>query len=775
MAHRSFRVVLLFLFSLVMTVQAQNAKKSFKAGEKFLELKNYKDAINNFTSAINADPNFDKAYVARAGCYEVLGEKEKAIADYERAIVFMPKEKELYCKAGRLYLELGDYTNADKKYKKVLEMDDKYVDAIDGMIGVLHKTQRYHEALKYCETALDEKKTAVNYFNLALTLDSLKSYVEAEKNYKQAKYYDSKYIIAYVGLSNVQLKLKKEEEALKTCEAALLKSPENIDILTARSSVYAAKNDLQLAVNDISKVLASKPGEREFMLRAGYYQKLGQYQNAVTDYSKAIEFNPKNVDAYYYRATNYEQMTKYSLATKDYEKLLQLIPRDEKAAQLLESVKKKLYEFNRETNKPEIMIASPKVDKKNVMKVAGDLNEIVINGSIEDENFIKSITVNSAKVEFKKDTTSPSFSANVKMDNLKEVTVEAEDIYQNKRTVTYTIEKTEVSKPLVALLAPYASFDNEVYLPNESPELYVEGIIKDESLISSVIVDGVNASFDLTQLNPKFSATIKIAYKEKFRVSVQDIYGNETITEYKVSKGATGDNNPMGITWMIFIENSNYNSFSRLEGPEKDIRMMKSSLTGYKVSNVIHKKNMTKADLEKFFSIELRDLLKSNKVNSVMIWYAGHGKMINDVGYWIPVDAKLDEEISYFNLGSLRSYLQNYAQVVHMLVVTDACESGETFISARRDSPSTCDDWEKTKFKSAQVVTSAGFELASDNSQFATVFSGSLTNNPEPCIAIDKVYKKIESAFEISGKQKPKFGVIKNVPDDAGSFFFIKK
>ena len=53
----------------------------------------------------------------------------------------------------------------------------------------------------------------------------------------------------------------------------------------------------------------------------------------------------------------------------------------------------------------------------------------------------------------------------------------------------------------------------------------------------------------------------------------------------------------MGKTWAIFIENSDYESFASLEGPTKDITMMKAALAKYQIHKFIHKKNMTKVEL----------------------------------------------------------------------------------------------------------------------------------------------------------------------------------
>ena len=242
--------------------------------------------------------------------------------------------------------------------------------------------------------------------------------------------------------------------------------------------------------------------------------------------------------------------------------------------------------------------------------------------------------------------------------------------------------------------------------------------------------------------------------------------------------GADAASNPMGNTWVVFIENGKYQNFASLEGPAKDVLAMKSALAGYKITKILHKKDMTKYDMEKFFSIELRDHVKNSNIQSLVIWYAGHGKFVSPTGYWVPVDAKTDDEFSFFGINNLKAGMQSYSgKLLHTLVVTDACESGPAFLLAMRGSEENqrCENWELTKSKSAQVITSAGYELASDNSQFTKTFSAALMNNPDACISIDKIAKKVISAVTAAGNQAPKFGKIKDLEDEGGTFFFIKK
>jgi len=182
--------------------------------------------------------------------------------------------------------------------------------------------------------------------------------------------------------------------------------------------------------------------------------------------------------------------------------------------------------------------------------------------------------------------------------------------------------------------------------------------------------------------------------------------------------------------------------------------------------------------MEKFFSIELRDLIKKNNVNSIVVWYAGHGKFVNNTGYWIPVDAVRDDEFTYFNINNLKASMQSYASsVIHTLVVTDACESGPSFYQAMRSTPKIrdCGNWEATRFKSSQVFSSAGNELASDNSQFTKTFANTLINNPNQCIPIESIVMKVTDAVAKNKQQKPQFGKIDGLVDENGTFFFVKK
>ena len=135
----------------------------------------------------------------------------------------------------------------------------------------------------------------------------------------------------------------------------------------------------------------------------------------------------------------------------------------------------------------------------------------------------------------------------------------------------------------------------------------------------SITIGDITASYKRDELNPGFTAILDVSNLNKFTVVAEDIYGNRQETEFILNReGAEiAANNPMGRTWVVFIENSSYETFASLDGPIKDVSTIQRALANYQIHNIIHKKDMTKAEMEKYFNIELRDLVKKNQVKSL--------------------------------------------------------------------------------------------------------------------------------------------------------------
>jgi tetratricopeptide (TPR) repeat protein len=760
-----------------------SAKKYFKAGEEFLEAKKYSDAVNLFSRAISTDPNIDDAWFKRGLAYEGLQDYKNAAADYDRAIVYDPKNEEIYYHLGKAEYEQKQYDKAIVSLTKALKLEKKYLPAMQQKILTHLAINQVINALSLCDSAINIEKSGRNYFLQGLVLEKGNSAAKAEMAYMSAIKKEKGMLDAYIRLADIQImSLNKPNEAMTNANEALKIAPNSIDALKVRSKVYLKKLDYPLAVNDISSAIVLAPENAAlFFVRANYYLDYKQYQNAINDLNKVISLDPQNAEAFYKRAACYEEIGNVPLALKDYEALVKISEYDGKAQTLLKDAKARLFELNRETDVPELTLAQPVQKEKKVLEIPFNKNQITIKGTVNDKSSISFIKIKNKDVAFEKRNGQSEFTSEVAIDSTDSfIAVSVSDVYNNILADTFRISRTEINAPQVAIIAPVTSDNGEIYLDTNDPNIYIEGKITDESKIKSIMIDGMLASFKVDEMNPTFSVNLPISNKSKIDVTATDIYGNEKTYTYKLNREGADllAANPMGKTWVVFIENSNYQTFASLEGPTKDVSLMKNVLTKYQVNNIISRKDMTKGQMEKFFSIELRDLIRSNHVNTILVWYAGHGKYINETGYWIPVDAKRDDEFTYFNINVLRAAFQSYPSTLnHTLVVTDACESGPSFYQAMRSDikERACTDWQASRMKSSQVFSSAGYELAKDNSEFTKTFANMLQSNPNACIPIESIVLKVTNAVSQGNKQKPKFGKISGLTDEDGTFFFIAK
>lgn len=763
-----------------MMIFAQSSKQYMKAGEEFLRKMSFDDAIEQFTKAIELDPDDDKAYIQRAMAYVQLEDFEKAALDFDRAIVFNEKEGELYYLSGNSYFQLGNNEIALERLNKAVGLKNNFQEAYQVRSVVLIELRRYQEALDDCRKSLKIKEDEKGYYNLARVYEKLEMYPEAVESYNRSIEENPRVLETHFALAGLLYQTESFAEAYASVLEVLALDPTHLQGILLQSQILAAQKNYPKAIEVLSLASIEYPDEAMiFVYRGDYYTALNQPANAITDYTRVILLDPGKADVYYKRAGAFEVTRDFEEALLDYEKLLAMSRFDGNAQRLHEEASKRKFELNREKDKPVVTLVEPVSKGDNTIDIPRGHQVIAVTGIITDQSNIKSLQVNNFSVPVEEIAGGYQFLASVNVRESDQIVVQVSDEYDNAETAIFTVRRTEVEAPLVQIIAPYGSDNNILYLDNDEPVIYLEGRVEDESRIANIFIDSVSASYIPSDLNPAFSAMVRIENKTSLTVTVEDDFGNQSKTKFLLNRDAQAfGENPMGKTWVIFIENAKYQSFSSLGGPTKDITLMRSALARYQIHNVIHKRNMTKQDMERFFAIELRDLIRSNRVNSILVWYAGHGKFINETGYWIPTDATRDDEFTYFSVNALKASMQSYPKTVnHTLVVTDACESGPAFNLAMRSGilERDCNDWEATRFKSAQVFSSAGTELAMDDSQFTRTFANVLANSPEACVPIESIVLKVNAAMENTKQQKPQFGKIAGLEDEDGTFFFIPK
>ena len=150
---------------------------------------------------------------------------------------------------------------------------------------------------------------------------------------------------------------------------------------------------------------------------------------------------------YYKRARSYEQIRDFRSATADYDKLLELSEYDGNAQKLLAQANVRMFEINRETNKPVVRLVEPVSGKDKTVRIPRDLNVLALQGHIEDESDIKTLKINDFTVQPTKTEEGFEFLASINLRDADQIIVEVSDVYDNEERAIFNILRTETEKP----------------------------------------------------------------------------------------------------------------------------------------------------------------------------------------------------------------------------------------------------------------------------------------------------------------------------------------
>jgi tetratricopeptide (TPR) repeat protein len=570
------------LWGQVAMLHAQEIKATKADARLLKDSQKYEEAHLAYTKLIEADPTDYECYIERALCSEKMNRYEEAINDYRTALNLKPGEIDLYRKALIDYLQIENYNQATEMFSTMVQIKNKTVAAYQKMALDKIKLKDYDGAVKEINTSLDYDNTSdYSHFIKGVAMDSIgnlqvaiQSYLKAiscmyvTKEYKEAKD-KSSYKPYFINLAVAQRKAGNLEESLKNLNTALSYDANDFNIFTQRAVTYVTKGDYLNAEVDFTKALQlNDKNAMAYYERGIMNKKLEKYPDAIGDFTNAILFQEKNPNAYYHRALCYQALNKYEEAEKEF-----TIAKDQgfskkNVESALAVCKEKAYEFNKESNNPQIELANVN-DKEGTKAVRVPKNKPsgTIKGVVKDQSMIKTIVIDGVPANFSNESNNPTFTATVPIENKEKVTVQVTDVYFNTTTETYDIVRIESTPPKMFINSPFITFDKEILPENSSiANIYVEGKIDDESLISYIHINGENASFEAENTNPSFSLNVNIEGKDSLVVEVEDVYENKKRLAFYINRTLAEEENknPMGRTWVIFIENSDYQNLPSL-------------------------------------------------------------------------------------------------------------------------------------------------------------------------------------------------------------------
>ena len=119
------------------------------------------------------------------------------------------------------------------------------------------------------------------------------------------------------------------EKSIMYYSRVLKLKPDLPDAFLNRGDAYLRKGDFDLALSDFSKAIEMNPNNvNAFLNRGDAYLEREDFDLALSDFNKAIELNSDNADVYIYRGNAYLKYDKSNLALADFSKAIEMNSND---------------------------------------------------------------------------------------------------------------------------------------------------------------------------------------------------------------------------------------------------------------------------------------------------------------------------------------------------------------------------------------------------------------------------------------------------------------
>ena len=134
--------------------QNPTSRAYFERGAARISLGDYEKAVADFSKAIELDPKNLPALNDRGTTYRRLGEAGKAKADFDKVISVGTRHPAVYTNRGLAWLDLGNVEQAMVDLHVALELDEKYAPAWEASGAA-------REAMGHTAKAIDDYRIAV--------------------------------------------------------------------------------------------------------------------------------------------------------------------------------------------------------------------------------------------------------------------------------------------------------------------------------------------------------------------------------------------------------------------------------------------------------------------------------------------------------------------------------------------------------------------------------------------------------------------------------------
>lgn len=275
---------------------------------------NNKGAIDDWSKAVELDPNMSEAYFNRGIAKGRLADHLGQMADYNKAIELDPNMTHAYYNRGISKAQQNDNKGAIEDFDKVIEIGPDVLEAYvnrgiaKGLLNDLNgEISDYNKAIEL------DPNNAKAYYNRGNAKAKLENHQGAISDFSKAIELEPRNAAAWCGRGMAKAQLGGFREAVADYNMAIEFERKMAEAYFFRGFAKAQLQDFRGAMVDLNEALELNPNDSEaFYYRGLTKTSLEDYRGAIVDCNKAIVLNSKYSNAYYLRG-----VAKLSIGDKD--------------------------------------------------------------------------------------------------------------------------------------------------------------------------------------------------------------------------------------------------------------------------------------------------------------------------------------------------------------------------------------------------------------------------------------------------------------------------
>ncbi len=288
-------------------------KEAMDTARYYAQKDDLKTAMRRANQAWLLDPNNAEVYYLLGSLTRMQGKTDETISLYEKALELNPNHVMVMCNLGRQF-----YNKAQEIYRRQGKKTSAAIKYLDDAISFYDKASRL--------PVQNNDDLGYIYYQWACALLFKENYAESWKKVKLSRKY-SDHFIEPGFINELSGFMAEPEEEAASPEKPPETKPDESKTYFYEAAAQLSNKQYDEAISNFTKAIEINPNYADAYFQRGVaYGMKGLHDQAISDSTKAIELAPANAYAYYNRGYGYYKKGMYNEAIADYDKAIKLKP-----------------------------------------------------------------------------------------------------------------------------------------------------------------------------------------------------------------------------------------------------------------------------------------------------------------------------------------------------------------------------------------------------------------------------------------------------------------